>query len=214
MADDPLDQLSHDEKQALAALVQEDSTLNLSRRDALALMGGASLGAVVAGSSGDVIGSAKADASTSDSDGNVGLPNDRVDVFADGFDAETQLTLPQYSSDSNAPQDCFFFNTTDSKAKYKDGSGTVYTAFTNASTPLTDSGTDTADGGNIYVLPNVEDALDLQSGGEIQNADAIDTQDLTVSNDGSGSGLDADQIDGYDVQKNGTDGSGIINFKT
>jgi len=32
--------------------------------------------------------------------------------------------------------------------------------------------------------------------------------------DGSGSGLDADTIDGFEVQKNGTDGSGIINFKT
>ncbi len=27
-------------------------------------------------------------------------------------------------------------------------------------------------------------------------------------------GLDADSVDGYEIQKNGTDGSGVINFKT
>lgn len=35
-----------------------------------------------------------------------------------------------------------------------------------------------------------------------------------TGNDGSGSGLDADTVDGYGAQKNGTDGAGIINFKT
>ena len=37
---------------------------------------------------------------------------------------------------------------------------------------------------------------------------------LTQSDEGSGNGLNADQVDGYDVQKNGTDGAGVINFKT
>jgi hypothetical protein len=37
---------------------------------------------------------------------------------------------------------------------------------------------------------------------------------IDVSPQGSGSGLDADTVDGFDIQKNGTDGNGIINFKT
>jgi len=46
-------------------------------------------------------------------------------------------------------------------------------------------------------------------------------QNVTISGDvidlspqGEGSGLDADTVDGFEVQKNGTDGNGIINFKT
>jgi len=35
-----------------------------------------------------------------------------------------------------------------------------------------------------------------------------------ADNDGSGSGLDADKIEGYDIQKDGNDASGVINFKT
>lgn len=35
-----------------------------------------------------------------------------------------------------------------------------------------------------------------------------------ADNDGAGSGLDADKIEGYDIQKDGSDASGVINFKT
>lgn len=43
---------------------------------------------------------------------------------------------------------------------------------------------------------------------------SVDTDDIDITNDGDGSGIDADSVDGYDIQKDGSDGSGIINFKT
>lgn len=46
---------------------------------------------------------------------------------------------------------------------------------------LSDSGTDTADGGNEYVLPQIEDAINLQGGGEIQNAESVSTDTATVT---------------------------------
>ena len=46
------------------------------------------------------------------------------------------------------------------------------------------------------------------------DAGAANVDDLTVTNDGDGSGIGADSVDGYDIQKDGTDGSGVINFKT
>ena len=89
MADDPLEELSRDEKQALVNLVKNDNGFDLSRRDVLALAGGASLGAVIGGTGYSAMGSAKADASTSDSDGNVGLPNDPVDAWIEGLAGPT-----------------------------------------------------------------------------------------------------------------------------
>ena len=41
-----------------------------------------------------------------------------------------------------------------------------------------------------------------------------DLSNVSASGEGSGGGFDADAVDGYDIQKNGTDGAGIINFKT
>jgi len=107
MADDPLDDLSTEEKQALANLVQEDTGFELSRRDVIALAGGASLGTVLATKADDVMGSAKADASTSDSDGNVGTPNDLVDVFAEGIaGGGTQIEIgDSLVPDTNASYD-------------------------------------------------------------------------------------------------------------
>jgi hypothetical protein len=89
MEDDPLEELSRDEKQALVNLVKNDNGFDLSRRDVLALAGGASLGAVLGGTGYSAMGSAKADASTSDSDGNVGLPNDPVDAWIEGLAGPT-----------------------------------------------------------------------------------------------------------------------------
>jgi hypothetical protein len=57
---------------------------HINRRQALGLLAGVGIGGA-AGALGT--GAVKADASTSDSDGNVGLPGDRVDVFGDGVDA-------------------------------------------------------------------------------------------------------------------------------
>jgi hypothetical protein len=59
------------------------------------------------GAASKLVGSAAAQADTSDSDGNVGLPGDRVDVFADGVDAAGPVEAPSVSTDdasvTNAP---------------------------------------------------------------------------------------------------------------
>jgi len=60
---------------------------SLSRRETLKLLGALGVGVAGGGAAAQSIGIVSADASTSDSDGNVGLPGDRVDVFADGVDA-------------------------------------------------------------------------------------------------------------------------------
>ncbi len=70
---------------------------------------------------------------------------------------------------------------------------------------------------------NIEDAVNnsnwvvFNPGGSVDVKTNLEVNGSTVwhaGNDGSGSSLEADQIDGYDVQKDGTDGSGVINFKT
>lgn len=43
---------------------------------------------------------------------------------------------------------------------------------------LTDSGSDNADGGNQYQLPQAEDSIDLQGSGDIENAASVTTDDL------------------------------------
>lgn len=50
---------------------------------------------------------------------------------------------------------------------------------------LQDSGSDNADGGDIYNLPQVEDSVDLQSGGEISNAEDISANAISLLNGGS-----------------------------
>jgi len=46
---------------------------------------------------------------------------------------------------------------------------------------------------------------------DVPNADHADTADSATTADTAG---DADTVDGYDIQKDGTDGTGVINFKT
>lgn len=41
-----------------------------------------------------------------------------------------------------------------------------------------------------------------------------DLSNVGASGEGDGGGFDADAVDGYDVVKDGTDGTGVINFKT
>lgn len=62
-----------------------------SRRDVLkgAVVGGTALGTLGLGA-----GAAAAQASTTDGDGDIGTPSNRVDVFADGANVDTQLTFP------------------------------------------------------------------------------------------------------------------------
>lgn len=80
--------------------VSDFLNMGLTRRQAMtavgAIAGGATLGTAIRKS----IGIASADASTSDDDGDVGTPENRVDVFADGVDVNT-ISL------SSAPSDYF-----------------------------------------------------------------------------------------------------------
>ena len=86
---DRLAALDDDELDALIEIAQARASGALSRRDLL--KAGGTLGALglVGGSA---VGSSAADASTSDSDSNAGRPSDRVDVFADGVDANSVST--------------------------------------------------------------------------------------------------------------------------
>ncbi len=86
---DQLPDLEPDEWARLSKFAAKQAgpdALKAYRREILSvLVGGAAGGAALAVGTGEV----EAAASTSDSDGNVGLPSDRVDVFADGIDINT-----------------------------------------------------------------------------------------------------------------------------
>ena len=95
----PLLQLPPEKQQALVDIVTDDEVdelagrLNMERRDVLkvlAMLGG---GAAVGGFTlSELTGAVRAAADTSDEDGNVGLPGDRVDVFAEGIDSNSVST--------------------------------------------------------------------------------------------------------------------------
>lgn len=46
---------------------------------------------------------------------------------------------------------------------------------------LTDAGTDNADGGDQYVLPQAADSVDLQDSGEVENAENVDTATADIA---------------------------------
>jgi hypothetical protein len=72
-----------------------------SRRDVLKIAAALGIGSIAGGgAASELVGSAAAQADTSDSDGNVGLPGDRVDVFADGVDAAGPVEAPSVSAES------------------------------------------------------------------------------------------------------------------
>lgn len=50
--------------------------------------------------------------------------------------------------------------------------------------------------------------------GESQTLSLSDLDSVTATGEGDGGNFNADAIDGYDVEKDGTDGTGVINFKT
>jgi len=84
-----LEQLNDDELDALVDIAQARASGAVSRRDLLKT--GGALAALGLGG-GAAVGSASADASTSDDDGNVGRPSDRYDGFFDGVDANSVST--------------------------------------------------------------------------------------------------------------------------
>lgn len=81
---DPLADLSHEEKRALAELARASAEGRIDRRDLLKAGGVLGLGALLGGGASTAIDPASAAASDSDTDGDVGEPTDRVDVFGDG----------------------------------------------------------------------------------------------------------------------------------
>lgn len=104
MADDPHDRLADMDPEKLETLIEHAETLeelaearednSLSRREAVKLAGALGVGGLLGGGgAATAIDPARAQASTSDSYGDVGEPGDRVDVFADGVDTAT-LTDP------------------------------------------------------------------------------------------------------------------------
>lgn len=102
MDTDPLAALNTEEREALAELAKARASGKMSRRDYLQAGGLLLGGGLVGGGAGlAATGQASADASTSDGDGDVGLPGDRVDVFADGVDAATVSTEDLQNADGD-----------------------------------------------------------------------------------------------------------------
>jgi len=66
-------------------------------------------------------------------------------------------------------------------------------------------------GGSTYSDEEAQDAVGTILSSQFTYDDA--TPAITLDQ-GEGSGLNADSWEGYDLQKNGTDGTGVINFKT
>jgi len=100
--ENPLLSLSADKQRQLANLVEDgdieqiSEQTGLSRRQVLGIGGALLASAGVGGLTADqIVQAVKADASTTDSDGNVGLPGDRVDVYADGIDSTSLSTDDQ-----------------------------------------------------------------------------------------------------------------------
>lgn len=60
---------------------------------------------------------------------------------------------------------------------FSDGT-TLGSASAVGSGALSDSGNNNPDGGDQYVLPNVEDSIDLQGSGDLENAASIDTDEV------------------------------------
>jgi len=95
----PLLELSEDKQAELVHLVENgnldsiaDAT-GIDRRTVLKIGAALGVGSVAGGlSARELVQEARAAADTTDSDGNVGLPGDRVDVFAEGVDANSVST--------------------------------------------------------------------------------------------------------------------------
>jgi len=97
--ENPLLNLSADKQRELVDVVEKGNIAKIAQATGLSRRQVMAIGAALVGSAGaggfaanEVIGSALADASTTDSDGNVGLPNDRVDVFAEAIDSNSVNT--------------------------------------------------------------------------------------------------------------------------
>jgi len=85
-----LPQQQWNDLQTLLADVDDVDESDVSRRDILKVISALGVGAVAGGlSTSQLVDAVSAAASTTDNDGNVGAPNNRVDVFADGINANS-----------------------------------------------------------------------------------------------------------------------------
>lgn len=161
----------------------------------------------------------------------------------DSVTAESDLLIPVYSDDSNVSNGTFYFNDSDEKYKYKDTGGeveeatfpdnaeTISSTWTFEST-IRHNETDTSAQSEVFLLQetgtnrwsvyhnvhdddsvafhehvNSQDVIQLLTGGNVNVPNGeLSEQGERVLTDSTGSG--------YSIDKNGTDGSGIINFKT
>lgn len=100
MANSPesIDDFSQEELENLHRLAQDldeaAEQSGVSRRSILQSAAALGVGAVAGGiSAKELVNAVEAQADTTDTDGNVGLPSDRVDVFADGVDSTSLSTV-------------------------------------------------------------------------------------------------------------------------
>jgi len=85
--------LTDEQVDELVQLSEDRQDGKKSRREFAKAVGALGLGGLLGGGgAASMTGTAKADASTTDADGNVGRPNNRVDVFADGVNSKTVNT--------------------------------------------------------------------------------------------------------------------------
>jgi hypothetical protein len=110
----------------------------------------------------------------------------------------------------------FNFSTNLNVSDDGDGTVTIESVDTNTQTAVSEDGSQRYS--NIQDI-NFEGHLNVIDDGDgtvsLDPTHNHDSRYLRIGTDeGDGNGLNADAVDGYDIQKNGTDGSGIINFKT
>lgn len=110
--------------------VSDFLSMGLSRRQALTAVAAIASGATIGGALREAVGVASAAASTSDSDGDVGTPSSRVDVFADAVDTD-QVSFVNFSG--GATKELLDYNASANQqgglgVQYTDGVSTTSTA--------------------------------------------------------------------------------------
>lgn len=168
------------ERESLADMLAAKT--GVTRRQVLLALGaGGGMGALASGG-------VQADASTSDSDGDVGLPGERVDIFADGVDAQS---LEGGVVGSGGPIDQLdgagLTVASNQLGLPSTIPGSVVSNLGTAASPLSDVETQAFGGGGSAI--SVDDDLDLQGAQSLLGASAI-------GGGGSSVALDDDLADG------------------
>lgn len=148
---------------------------------------------------------------------------DELDTLFDEMDKTAALRGPESSLPSAGTADRLYFTTDTNKMFYDDGSvwqditpgGSTYSdsdavAAVNADSDHGSTAQHDYFSGSHADLSGVGSSDHHVRYSDSEAVSAVNAE-TSLSVDVSG---DADSVDGYDIQKNGTDGSGIINFKT